>query len=186
MREQNAVLTAMLFETNKRLRPINNTGTVATPVDISPKFLELSDLRADNAAIQAQLSVALFERHEHDGHLRRLLFEHHEHVGHLRRLLDTATNAAQASQEMIKEALYMARIAGGTPLSAIASKENHEACNKNDNNREHRGRLVVRGNDMTAKPDAAELTTPSFGLVIEVADSSSGPSMSDNTVTKIP
>eukprot|EP00972_Heterocapsa_arctica_P010109 1483915-Heterocapsa_arctica.AAC.1 len=37
---------------------------------------------------------------------------------------------------------------------------------------------------MTAKPDLAELTTPSLGPVIEVADSSSGPSMLDNTVDK--
>eukprot|EP00972_Heterocapsa_arctica_P098033 14463405-Heterocapsa_arctica.AAC.1 len=105
MRGQNTILTAMLFETNKRLCPINNTGSVAAPDDTYPKFMvtpgsrpmmsvgtevfafkdqELSDLRVDNVALQAQLSLALFERHEHHGHLRRLLFEHHEHVGHLR------------------------------------------------------------------------------------------------------
>eukprot|EP00972_Heterocapsa_arctica_P061035 9001261-Heterocapsa_arctica.AAC.1 len=52
------------------------------------KDLELSDLRVANAAFQAQRSQALFEHHEHDGHLRRLPFERHEHAGHLRRLLD--------------------------------------------------------------------------------------------------
>eukprot|EP00972_Heterocapsa_arctica_P108308 15951418-Heterocapsa_arctica.AAC.1 len=91
----------------------------------------------------------------------------------------------------------MARIAGGTPLRVPATKDNHEERDKkwsragwiffhndglptskcsSDNNSKGRGRLVVRGNDMTAKPDVAELSTPSLGPVIEVADSSSGPS----------
>eukprot|EP00972_Heterocapsa_arctica_P066234 9771204-Heterocapsa_arctica.AAC.1 len=104
MREQNTFLAAMLTEANRRLCIPNDTG-FDSPGDSNPKSmvasggrpmmlvrtevfarkdLELSDLRIANAALQAQLSQALFEHHEHAGHLRRLLFEHHEHAGHLR------------------------------------------------------------------------------------------------------
>eukprot|EP00972_Heterocapsa_arctica_P045495 6716207-Heterocapsa_arctica.AAC.1 len=104
IRQQNTILATMLAEANRRLCTPNDTGS-DSPGDPYPKSmvasggrpmmlvgtevfackdLELSDLRIDNAAIQAQLSQALFEHHEHDGHLRRLLFERHEHAGHLR------------------------------------------------------------------------------------------------------